>query len=290
MFKPRNAVLNGGMNALVEIITFLGGSTLLLGAVAWLIKSLAKAMLDRDLKQFEQLGLRNLEVLKAELQRAGEAEKRNAEAAGARNKRIRTEILRWANPILGAVRDLRGRLENVLQREAYLALQRMPTRPIPPNWSISYDYFMPSTVYLFGTYFYWVQRLRAELSFELFESHAAKDAFLAELRRVSDALGSWPLEPSCTGKDAQVFNLQQRALADALSVRADGQRCMSYADFTKVWEQPEFTPHVAPLRLLLEGLADDGECRWKRLEAVLSALKLLEKHCESILQRPDDAP
>ncbi len=44
-------------------------------------------------------------------------------AAGtARADRIREQVVRWANPILGSVMDLTNRLQNVLRNEGYFAL------------------------------------------------------------------------------------------------------------------------------------------------------------------------
>lgn len=285
------------------IVTFLGGTTILLAAVAWLIRELLKHLLEKDRKQFEhdmkaesdrslkalelRMKARSDEAL-AELQKKYQIEvastNRAAEAEVSRNERIRGEILRWANPILGAVRDLRSRLGNILKNDAHLALQKQPQRPIPHGWSISYDYFMPSTLYLFCQYFYWVKRLQAELSFELFRSQKEMDALLARIHAVREQLGAWPFKPACTGKDAQVFALQQRALGEALTVRSEVERAMGFDEFMSQWEQAPLAIHLAPLRALLEDLENDGECRWKRLEGVLETLAALEAHCQSVLQ------
>jgi len=297
------------MNALRDSIEFLGGTALLLAAVAWLVKTLIDALFKRDLKTLElrmkegadkeldrlrtemqKAANADLEALKDRLQRGREQDTRSAEAKQARDARIRGDILLWANPILGAVRDLESRLRNIVHRRAYPALQRNPVPPhaIPPNWSIAYDYFMPSTLFLFAQYFYWVRRLREELGFALFESQADKDAFIAELWKVSDALGRWPLfeDRPCAGKDAQVFNLQQRGIGEAVTVRGDVPRCMGFDEFMEAWEEPPLADQLAPLRSLLEELVADGSCRWKRMEVVLEAVQGLEAHCRQILQVP----
>ena len=298
---------------LQEIIQFLGGAALLLGAVAWLIRALINALFKRDLKTLEirmkSSADRELELLKAEmqksagselealkdrLQRGREQDTRSAEATQARGAWIRGEIHRWANPILGSVRDLESRLRNILKRSAYPALQRNPVAPhsIPQNWSISYDYFMPSTLYLFAQYFYWVRRLQEQLGFELFESQADKDAFLGELWNVSNALGRWPLleDQTCTGRDAQVFNLQQRGIGEAVTVRGEVSRCMGFDEFMDAWEDPPLSEQLAPLRLLLDDLVADDSCRWKRMEAVFEAVQGLEEHCRKVLRLPPRAP
>lgn len=286
------------MAFLEELIKFLGGSIVVVGAAAWLAKSLVKGLLEKDLKAFEHKAEEELERLKGtmarkanseletlrdRLQRDRESEGRSAQATAARNERIRGEVLKWANPILGAVADLRSRLVNILHDDADVALHASRRLPAKPGWSIQYAYFMPSTLYLFCTYFHWVRRLHEELSFELFETQHDKDAFLAQLRKVSDALGGWPMDPPCSGDDAQVFNLQQRVLGEALTVRSDGSRCMGYDEFLENWEDAPLSIHLAPLRELLQE-PNRSDCRWRRLQDTLAALASVEAHCRQILQ------
>ena len=37
-------------------------------------------------------------------------------------------------------------------------------RPVDPDWAVSYEYVMPSTLFLFAEYFAWVQLLRERVS------------------------------------------------------------------------------------------------------------------------------
>jgi hypothetical protein len=53
---------------------------------------------------------------------------------------VRTEVEHWANPILGAVRDLHRRLANILER-GNPALSRDAKRPIAPGWSLTGEYY-----------------------------------------------------------------------------------------------------------------------------------------------------
>lgn len=293
------------MNLLQEVTTFFGGTVVLLGVVAWLAQRLVIGVQNKDLKAFEDRAKERLEELKSEmgkkanteleqlrdrLQRGRDADTRVAEASQARNDRIRGEVLKWANPIFGAVGDLKSRLANILNEGAYPALWSARTGPVAPGWTISYDYFMPSTLFLFGTYFYWVQRLRDELSFELFESQTDKDDFLARTLAVSKALGDFPMKPKpCVGPDSQVFTLQQRVLGEALRVRTDGARCMGYDEFLEVWEEAPFAVHLSSLRALLEDLAENT-CPWQRLNNVLAALEALDAHCRTVLGLPPLVP
>jgi hypothetical protein len=73
---------------------------------------------------------------------------------------------------------------------------------------------MNSTLYLFGQYFCWIRMLEEELNFELFESQVEKDEFFFAVREVSKALSDFPPSYSCSGKDFQVFRLQQRVIGE----------------------------------------------------------------------------
>ena len=183
------------------------------------------------------------------------------EIEGSKKERIRQEIIRWANPILDTVEDLEYRLKNILQNGGYLALSKEYNEMLNPNWSISYSYYMNSTLYLFGQYFTWTQMLQEELNFELFQSQHEKDEFFKAIYKVSESLGKFPANFSCSGKDTQVFKLQQRAIGELLIHRENNQtRCMSYTDFLQKLEENQFNQHLEQLRYLLEDLDPTQEC------------------------------
>ena len=214
-----------------------------------------------------------------------------ADLETSREERIRREIIRWANPILGAVKDLEGRLINILERDGYLALSEEYKEQVNPNWSISYTYFMCSTLYLFGQYFSWIRMFQEELNFELFQSHRHKDEIFKDLENVGRSLGEFPPENyECSGKDAQVFRLQQRSIGELLIIReGDHRRCMSYPEFLQKLSDHQFNQHLEPLRSILKDLDpqdDQDDCRWKRLEATRRALTELKDSCEELLALP----
>jgi hypothetical protein len=130
-----------------------------------------------------------------------------------RKERIREEVLRWANPILGSVRSLGSRLENILDQDLYVALDRKAEWSLSEDWAIDRVYAVESTLFVFAEYFAWVQLLHEKMSFELFESEETKDEFFDAVWKVSGALSKWP-DTRVKGKDrdAQVFVLQQRAI------------------------------------------------------------------------------
>lgn len=206
------------------------------------------------------------------------------EAKRDHSERIRKEILRWTNPILAAVKDLQYRLKNILEDDGYRALSPDYDVSTAPNWAVSYDYFFKSTLFVFGQYFAWVQMLREELSFELFQSHKEEEEFFNAINEVQEALAGFPLNHECSGKDTQVFRLQQRAIAELFILRDKGsRRCISYPEFLESADKSQFDHHLKPLQLLLQGITNGEDCRWKRLAATLSALGELRANCEKVL-------
>jgi F0F1-type ATP synthase membrane subunit b/b' len=205
----------------------------------------------------------------------------------AREDRIRQQVVHWANPIFGAVVDLERRLDNILQSEGYLALSPDTEGKISTDWSICYDYFLPSTVYLFCQYFCWIRLLQESLSFELFEKHEAKDDFFEGIRAVGHKLSGYPLDELKDlphGGDCQIFNLQQRAIGEAATVREGSElRCMRYPEFLVKWPDPDFKRLLDPMTRFVDKLQPTNARRWKRLDLMAEALKNLQQKCKQLL-------
>jgi hypothetical protein len=204
-----------------------------------------------------------------------------------KQERVREEVLRWANPILGSVKSLKSRLENILDQGLHVALDPAvdEERPVDPDWAVDGTYALESTLFVFSEYFAWVQLLHEQMSFELFETQKTKDDFFAAIWKVSGALSHWP-EPPVRGKgpDTQVFVLQQRAIGELLIVR-DGEapRVLGYPDFLAARKNDRrFTEMLAPLELLLSSLKKKTK-RWQRLENTRKAVVELEAHCNTLL-------
>jgi hypothetical protein len=247
------------------------------GIVAWVAKQAIGTLLKADLEQFK-LELKHSHDLDLA------AYKQKLEAEAKSDERIRREIVAWANPIQDAAIGLQKRLDNILNKEAYKALEPGYTHP---DWKLSYDYVLPSTLYLFGRYFCWIQMLRLELSFELFRSQKEKVALFQQIDAVSGALGDYgPPEYTGAGNDTQVFRLQQQGIGELLAVRRNGKRaCRGYEYFIAKISDAEYQNLFGPVFRLLDRLQRD-EKRWKRLEAANGALQELIKHCEAVLQLP----
>lgn len=195
----------------------------------------------------------------------------------AKKERERQEIVRWANPILEASSDLNGRLLNILKHDGYLALNKDFKNQ---SWSISYEYFMMSTLYVFAQYFCWIRMLQKEFNFELFDSQKDKSEFFIKLNKVSQTLSGFP--PYHGSGDVQVFRVQQRALGELMIASFDGNvRCLTYPEFISHMKDPDFSKYFDPLIHLLDNLERDGG-RWNRLSATQCSLDELINFCDNV--------
>ena len=266
-----------------EILTTLGSSVILIAAMAYVGKSVIEHLFKRN-------------ILRTELhhRRAEQEHKVQINRDDASTERIREELLRWSNPILGSVKALRERLENVLKHEGYLGLSLDCKDRVNPNWSITYDYFMSSTVYLFCQYFCYLELLRENLRFEIFQDHEEKDLFFDKSRKVGKALSSFPnkaLDSLPQEGDMQVFNLQQRMLGEIVTVRdGDVARCMKYSEFLAMWKEADSNGALNPLVEFLRDLNETNVRRWRRLELMKAALDELYKECESLISWRQSRP
>jgi hypothetical protein len=253
-----------------------------------------KAEFDQNLTEFQSILKRNSDAELARLQTRIDREMAQFQSEmGERNAhadRIRQEVVRWSNPILGAVEALRSRLKNIVLNDGWKALSRENATSIDPDWAITHDYFLESTVYLFCQYFCWVRLLQESLSFEFFRNHADKDSFFEKVRAVSEDLSNFPLPnpgAAAPGGDYQVFNLQQRGLGEALIVgQPDKPDCMRYAEFLRKWSDVGFARQMAPMTSFVEGLNKNRARRWERLVRMMNHLEALGQECQRLLNLP----
>lgn len=286
------------------VLQTVGGGAAVIAAVTYLVKAGLTQVLARDLKAFE-IGLQRdanhaLKTHEADLKlvtdrhfqdlagrnaAALEVLKAGIVAGAARDERVRKEIERWANPILGAVLDLKGRIHNIQRMNGYVGLDRNQTPP--GGWRIGYDYFLPSTVFVFAQYFCCIRLLQESLTFEL-ASEAERNDFLKAVRAVGHPLSTWPLTEKAPAavqdEDAQIFSLQQRAIGDSM-IAADtsGERCMRAGSFFERWADADFRARFQPLVAFLDGLTPGHVLRWERLARMDAALETLKGLCQRIL-------
>jgi hypothetical protein len=282
----------------------LGSTTIIVGALAFVAQAAIKHLLTRDIaKHKEALTFETQKQLLALKKTADEqlltqkntfdtqmeSFKAEADANAARKDRIREQVTQWANPILDAIRGLETRLNNILSDGGYFALSNDTQSKVNPEWSITYDYFYPTTIYLFSQYFCWIRLFEENLSFELFTAHPEKDSFLEKVREVERTLSAYPMKElsDLTGTgDRQIFRLQQRAMGETLatSQETSGPRCMRVSDFLEKWKEPNFSPQFSPLTQFVDRLRPEDKFRWKRLQLMQSALQRLRRECEHLLR------
>ena len=247
------------------ILSTLGSTAIIVAIIGFLAKSIVVHFLRRGIeKQSAKLGLRITQ-----------------------EERIRQELIRWANPIVGSVEALQHRLDNILNSDGYLALSLRYKETTNPSWSISYDYFLQSTVYLFAQYFCNIRLLEEELNFELFRKQENKDKFFSKVHESGQALSKYPhglLKELPTVGDMQVFSLQQRALGEIMAIEhAKGWRCMRYSEFLSKWRDPDFRKNYDPLITFIESITPEHERRWQRLKIMYDALGELHTECDRLL-------
>jgi hypothetical protein len=261
-----------------ELLRTLGSTAVVLAVLAYVSRGAFDHFLATDLEKYKN-------EIRAEYEQKFEKYKIQL----AHEDRIRNEIVRWSNPILSAVTELKNRLGNILKYEGYLALSEHPEQKINPNWTIRYDYFFPSTVYLFSRYFCATDLLEEKLSFELFEKHELKDRFFEKVHAVGNVLSEFPLQKLDEERigdltDRQVFGLQQRAIGESL-VAPDGadSRCMRYSEFLQKWKDPSFQLVVEPLTTFIKEVGLETKRPWKRTELMSDALEELRRKCRELL-------
>jgi hypothetical protein len=208
-----------------------------------------------------------------------------------RVEQVRIRVIRCAGPMLVSVRDLLARIDNILNNDGYGPLAARWDVIKPPAWSITHQYFMGSTLYLFSAYFARVQILRDQLGADEYLAEHDKDSLQSSLRSVTNALSSFPASyniEGCLGRDVQVFAWQQTALGEIV-IRREREESLvnSYPAFLD--DQAKLSAHLEPLRALLLDLSPvpSGNCRWLRLAATREALVAVRTECERILQVPE---
>jgi hypothetical protein len=228
------------------------------GIEQWLELQVAnhKSALDQQVKTFES-------DLKAKSDRQLEEFKNQLTERTAQKDRIRNEVARWSNPIPSAVTDLKDRLTNILnfkRGRGYLGLSPNVRQRVNPQWSIQYDYFFPSTIYLFARYFCWTGLLEEKLNLELFDNQDDKEAFFKRIRAVNRNLSAFPLDELQdikSDEDSQIFSLQQRLMGETLRPRGES-RCMTYSEFLERWSEPNFRKSFEPLTTFIEESSQAG--------------------------------
>jgi hypothetical protein len=217
---------------------------------------------DRQVEQFRN-------DLESERSKAIEEFRSDIAFRATKRQRLANEVIAWSVPILDGIDDLYWQLGNIVHGDFYQALDPSGNENLPSDWSITYDYGMNSTLYMFAKYFCWMGLLEDRLNFDFFDSAEERDAFFDQMWKPRTTLAQWPLRKmdlsDCSGPDRQIFAIEQRGIGAAMCVTENGERgCLSYAAFLEKKDDPPLQNLLKPLRSFLEALTPDS-CRGKRL-------------------------
>jgi hypothetical protein len=282
-----------------EVFKSVGSTAVIVTALGFIARSTINNFFQRDIESYKarlkeetdcelaaskKRADAELLAQKTEFDRQMKMFEADLDTTTARAERIRQEVVRWANPILESVIVLQERLDNILNKAGYLALS--PDCRASGHWSIRYDYFFPSTVYIFSRYFCWVRLLEERMSFELFEEHFQKDRFFEKIRSVRHKLSKYPLDElddAHSQNDRQIFSLEQQALGEVMIVSDNNElRCMRYNEFLDKWSDETIKKRFSSIAEFIDRLEPDNG-RWKRLELMRDALKQLHEECRRLL-------
>ena len=191
--------------------------------------------------------------------------------------------------IRNALVELEEHLDNILNRDGFIAMTPEWNQHPHPQWPITYEYFMEGALFFFGQFFASIQMLMQDLGIDRFSVEQNYPLLFSKIEHVVRAIDGFPpdfLQPYeyCEGNDAQVFLLHQRALGELMIVSENNtKRCMRLTEFYETLRDQRFKIALAPLIGLLQGISPEEECRWKRLDATLDRVIQLRGVCEELL-------
>lgn len=173
---------------------------------------------------------KKLAALNDELSRRRDAETKAQQAENL--------VARYRDPLLEAAFDLQSRLFNALRQGATF------------RWGPDDGYFMPSTLFLFGQFFGWVEILRQDMLYSDIANIGDARQLLIKIRAIQS------LFSSTTGpyRDARrIYRVEQRAIGeimiDAVPETAERHfyKTIGYATFMRKLDDDQFSKWFAPL-------------------------------------------
>ena len=203
-----------------------------------------------------------------------------------RAQQVQRQIAACSGPLLIAAEELAARLDNILRAHGFVALAHDWDAKRPASWSNTHEYFLTSTLYLFGRYFAWAQVLRDQLGPDEYLLQRDKDDLRSRLRGVADALAVYPApyNLSGAGEDRQVMTWEQVAMGEVLIFREENvPHVLGYPAFRE--RQSEMDFHFQPLRALIVDLSPTpaDNCRWQRVLSVRAELAQVTAECRRLL-------
>jgi len=189
-----------------------------------------------------------------------------------KDERKLEELKKWTNPLLSSLNGLIGRLNNIVNEDGYKHLS---------NSSSEYEYYMPSTLYYLSQYLCYIQILREEINYEIFDDNKNESNFFQVLKKVNKSLRG-----KDNNFDRPLYSLEQREISELMmDINYNNKRvCKSYYSFHEKFETPEMREILKPLRNLFENIQKNDK-KFNRLSLLLTALRELKKESENLLKK-----
>ncbi|MDD2383128.1 MAG: hypothetical protein PHN18_02965 [Sulfurospirillaceae bacterium] len=240
-----------------EIIVYFSSISVITTGVVFL----GKKILDTASKM-------TLEKYKNELKIELENEKNEIKKLYEKDNRKFEELKKWTNPVLSSVNGLIGRLDYFINKNGKKALLED---------ELEYNYYMPSSLYYFAQYLCWIQVLKEEINYEIFNEKKDEKDFFNAIHSVNVNLRS-------TAFMTPIYSLQQRQIAEMMISHENGKRiCKSYYEFEENYKSEKFRLIIFPIEKLIQGI--NGEIsNEEQLRAICSSLSELKKCCTKVLK------
>lgn len=187
------------------------------------------------------------------------------------SREVKVIIAKYRNPILNAADALCGRIDNLL-RMSYI------------DWFTQSEYYRISTLYVFCSYFAWIELLFGRLTLFHFETSRQNKRLNHLLLAVDKAFNNRayfkPLPYSSIPNDTDLPKFICKALGE-ITVRdllAQEPSCLGFVEFWEKYKQDDnFRAWLKPLEDFLSGIKDEvGNLKWDRLHLIeLSLIGLI---------------
>lgn len=246
----------------IEIGKNLTSVAALTGVIVWFGKYIFDNSVKSLLEKYKNELKIDLEKGKIEIQKEKESFDRKLE-----------EIKKWTNPILSSVNGITGRLNHIINQKGYLELDKS---------HVGYDYYYPSTLYYFAQYLFWIQILKEEISYEIFDESKSESSFFKAIKDVNIEIRKYDSNCKFTERGNPIYSLQQREISEAM--KKEYRTCIGYYEFNKILSNDEhFKKILIPIDKLINEIKPDTN-EFERIKNTLEKLVLLKKECQNILK------
>lgn len=248
---------------IIEVGKYFTSVAVITAGIVWLGKYIFDNGAKSLLKKYENDLKKEFEKEKIQLQQEKESSDRKLE-----------EIRKWTNPILSSVNGLIGRLNHIIKEKGYIELD---------NSHDGYKYYFPTTVYYFAQYLCWIQILKEEINYEIFDEDDKRSTFFQAIKDVNIAIREYNSSFDFNDRGHPIYSLQQREISEIMRVEGTN-RCIGYSTFSHNFSKEEgFLRVLEPINNLFEKLNLDSK-EFKRIEIVLDKLLKLQKECKIVLK------